>query len=177
MVLSVNTRLELSERATELPPEADTRLKLVQRRYNKDYDGRIRLASILQGGDYVFLDRPPIVSLAAERSATEEYNKLLARRKKPYRETIVSQNTLHIVYNVLENTISIHWVTFSPASRRQCDDDQTEKMNKTHGEALGETGNFSSVKEKTKTSTLSTRLSDTLDCVPSLLCRATAWIQ
>lgn len=76
----MSARNYLVKRATELRQGADKNLQLAQRRYRKDYDRRVCLAIIFRVGGYVFLDTAPLFYLAAERSASKGYHKLLPRK-------------------------------------------------------------------------------------------------
>lgn len=61
------------------------------------YNRRVRLAPIFRVSGYTFLDRALHFCCAAERSAFERYNKLLARKLGPYKVIGVSGNTQQIL--------------------------------------------------------------------------------
>lgn len=116
-------RLELIKPSIDLRQDAVKNLRLAQRRYKRDYDQLVRLESILLVGDYIFLDRPALFHSAAEGSAHEVYSKLLRRKQITFEVMGITDNTLQILQNGLENTIFIHQDTLSAPSRRHRDDD------------------------------------------------------
>lgn len=66
-----------------LMEEADKNLKLAQKRYKQHYDLHIQFAPIFPVGDSMFLDKPPLFRLAAERSALKSHNKFIPENKGP----------------------------------------------------------------------------------------------
>lgn len=69
------SRLKLIKLATDPHEEADKNLRLAQKRYKNDYDRRVRFVPIFRIGDYIFLNRPRIFHVVAERSDSERYKK------------------------------------------------------------------------------------------------------
>lgn len=52
----MDATLGLIKCAKNLYEKANKNLKLAQKRYKKDYDRRVRFATIYRVGDYIFLD-------------------------------------------------------------------------------------------------------------------------
>lgn len=67
-------RLELIRKVMYLRQEAEKILRLVQRRYKKDYERRVCIAPIFRVGDYFFLARLLLFRSYTERSTNERYN-------------------------------------------------------------------------------------------------------
>lgn len=97
MVSSMYARLQLIKPDLDFRQEADKYLRLVQRRYKKDYDSRVRFAAILRIGGYVFLDMPFLLRSAAKQSAAEGYDKYLPLKEGPNKVIGVNNNTIHIL--------------------------------------------------------------------------------
>lgn len=76
--LSMYAKLKLIRCATDLRRDADKNLMLEQKRYKKDHDQHIPSSRFFRFEDYIFLSMPPLFRLAAERSSSEWYNKLLS---------------------------------------------------------------------------------------------------
>lgn len=110
-------RLELSIRTTDLVQRTSENLGLVQSWYKKDYDRCARFARIFRVGAYIFLDGPPSFRSAAEKSASERYNKLLPHKQRPYKVPDVIESTVRLNQDRWKNTVSIHWAPPSPTSR------------------------------------------------------------
>lgn len=119
-------QLKLIKRAKALCQEADKNLGLAQRRYKMDYDCLVRFVDTFGVEDYVFMGRPPLLRSAAESSASEESSKLLSRKQGPYSVVIVNENTLIIVQDGLESTVSIHRATLASNSRCYCAEPERE---------------------------------------------------
>lgn len=118
MASRMYARLERISRATYFRQEAYKYLRLEQGRYKKDNDQRVRLAPIFQVRYYIFLDRLSLFRSAAERPASEWYNKLILREQGPYSVTSVNETSLPVVQDELENIVSFYPATVIPASRR-----------------------------------------------------------
>lgn len=64
-------------------------------------------------GNWAFLDKALLFRSAAERSTSEEYDKVLARKREPYHVTNVNERTLQMREDGLKNKILIHQATLS----------------------------------------------------------------
>lgn len=107
--------------------KANNNLRLAQPSYKLHHDHHDRFASGYKKGDNFYLDKPPLFCSAAKNFAAEGYNKLLSRKKGFYRVLGVKDNTLHILQDVLEITISIQQATMAPASARYCNGPNSEE--------------------------------------------------
>lgn len=121
-------RLELNKSTTDPHQDPNKNLRLAQKRYKIDYDLRASFAHTFCVGDYAFLDRPSLFHSAAERSASEVFNKLLPRNEGPYKVISVNDNTVQILQDGLKSTISFQRATISPTSRGYCDDDPADRI-------------------------------------------------
>lgn len=77
MASSMYAKVELNERAVDLREASDKNVGLARRRVNKNYYRRSRSAPIFRVGNYIFVDRYPLLRTDAELSASEVDRKLL----------------------------------------------------------------------------------------------------
>lgn len=71
---------------------------------------------------------------AAERFALDVHKKPSPRKQGPFEVIYIDDNTLYIIQDELENTISIHKATLSLTSKHHCDEDQTKKEERANEE-------------------------------------------
>lgn len=71
---------------------ADKRMSTAQHRYKKDYESRLGATTSLKRNQLVYVDCPPLTTIAADRMAFESYSKLLSKNLGPYR---VLSSTAH----------------------------------------------------------------------------------
>lgn len=68
-------------------------------------------------GDEDYLDRYSLFHSASEKSAAKGYSKMQPRKQRPHRVTGVQENTVQILQDGLEDTISINRTTLARDSR------------------------------------------------------------
>lgn len=115
-------RRQVEARLATLRAKVDRYMRKIQARYKSDYDGRVREIPPLPVGQYIFLDKPPIVAtpeLAADSLAKSTYGKLQKRTTRTFCITIVQQRIFRIEKHGILNTVSNVWATHAPTSAVQ----------------------------------------------------------
>ena len=93
-----------------------------QKRYNENFDKKVRLRPVIEEGDQVYVDRPPRAFRAAERCGrdgqglgTEDMSvKLLLKTEGPFRVRQATDTTVTVEQDGLPVRVSIDRVTRMP---------------------------------------------------------------
>ena len=101
---------------------ARTKLTASQKRYQDDFDKKVRFHPVVGAGDFFYVDRPPRSLTSVERrtraqgtTGTDELSvKLLPRTKGPFRVPSATDTTVLIEQDGVENHVSIDRVTKMP---------------------------------------------------------------
>lgn len=155
------TTVELLKRATDLRQETDKNLRLAQKRYKKDYDGRVRFTPIFRVDDYVFSNRPPLYRSTVERSASERYSKLLPWKQRPYKVIGVGCNTLQVIQDGLKTQFPSTGLPLAPRQGAIGTMSLPTRMISPVGKSATRTEESTNIEKKTETPTLSTNFCDT----------------
>lgn len=94
---------------------------MAKQRYNVHQDRHTQLDQMDKKDNEAHVNRPSLFRNVAKKSATERYNRLLPKKLGPYNVLGVNENTLHILQDGLDNTVSIHRATLPPPSGRHCE--------------------------------------------------------
>lgn len=86
-------------------------LNVEQKRYKSNHDKKVRFKPLYASGNYAIIDRPYLITSAAERLATEDYPKPTIIRHGLYCMLNVSHEYLKLLQQNVENAASIHSVT------------------------------------------------------------------
>lgn len=105
---------------------ANKNLKLNQKFNNQQYEHHAFFAQILRTSDELYLHEPPVLHSTAKKRDVESYEELFPRKKGLYKMLGVSDNTLHIIQDGLENTILIYRKMLTPAWKWNGDDKRIE---------------------------------------------------
>lgn len=104
-------RLHLMHRKALHWKTAKMSSKTAQAQDEKDHKKHIQLESHLTAGDYIFVERPRLVTIAANFMAFKRYFKLLPRHAGPYRVISVGAEYAEIDQHDTRNTVSINKIS------------------------------------------------------------------
>lgn len=104
--LELRTRL-LFRRAL-IVPDADKRLKTAQNHFKDDHDKKIRnTPQTFYMGQYMYIDRTPMITCTAERLASNSYSKVLSANNGPFWTVQFSPSTVIMDGKGLSNIGSV----------------------------------------------------------------------
>jgi len=107
----------LIQRTKQLMAAAVDRTTVQQKRYKKAFDRTVRSTPQIKAGDEVFIDKPPAIGKSlVQQLADGPATKLSKRATSAYRVTRVTDKTVTVKVDGIEDTVSIDRVTLAPPS-------------------------------------------------------------
>lgn len=108
-------RVWIQHRVMTTQQDADERMKLSQRRYYADYEGKLCNEPLpFTAGLYVSFDWLLLTTSAAEWLANESYSKLMPWKLSPFKIFEVTSSTLAIDEDGIRNTVWINHAILAP---------------------------------------------------------------
>ena len=100
---------------------AQDKMTAAQKRYKEDFDRKVRFRPVINVGDEVYVDRPPLTLQARERSELERYQdevsqKLLPRSYGPYKVEEVTDTNVAIRRDGLLVSVTLDRITKVPST-------------------------------------------------------------
>lgn len=92
-----------------------------QQRYNQDFDRQLRVATTFQSGDWIFIDRPPLVETSdtdATRTFLSAFDELMPQSLGPFCIKKVRPHSLVINEHEINNVVLTGCATQAPHIER-----------------------------------------------------------